>query len=67
MEKYVPDLIKLLGFVWISVLQIPELLKISKTNFIVLKLLAGGHKKESSIPPEFEFKINKHFPILKLP
>ncbi|KAK9751818.1 Mak10 subunit, NatC N(alpha)-terminal acetyltransferase [Popillia japonica] len=47
--------------------EIPELLKISKTNFIVLKLLAGGHKKESSIPPEFEFKINKHFPILKLP
>lgn len=43
-----------------------ELLKIAKTNFVVLKLLAGGHKKESTNPPEFEFGAHKHFPIIKL-
>ncbi|XP_022908455.1 N-alpha-acetyltransferase 35, NatC auxiliary subunit [Onthophagus taurus] len=46
--------------------EILELLRIAKTNFIVLKLLAGGHRKDSSVPPEFLFKTNKHFPILKL-
>lgn len=46
--------------------EILELLKISKTNFVVLKLLAGGHKKDSIIPPDFDFSLHKHFPIIKL-
>ncbi|CAH1153769.1 unnamed protein product [Phaedon cochleariae] len=46
--------------------EITELLKICKTNFIVLKLLAGGHKKESLKPPEFDFMKNKYYPVIKL-
>ncbi|KAK9890677.1 hypothetical protein WA026_012029 [Henosepilachna vigintioctopunctata] len=46
--------------------EIVELIKICKTNFIVLKLLAGGHKKDSSSPPEFLFDQCKYFPIIKL-
>ncbi|XP_018578871.1 N-alpha-acetyltransferase 35, NatC auxiliary subunit [Anoplophora glabripennis] len=46
--------------------EISELLKICKTNFIVLKLLAGGHKKDSVKPPEFDFSSNKYFSIIKL-
>lgn len=46
--------------------EISELLKICKTNFIVLKLLAGGHKKDSIKPPEFDFSSNKYFSIIKL-
>lgn len=43
-----------------------DLIKICKTNFVVLKLLAGGHKKDSQKPPEFDFSLNKHFSIIKL-
>lgn len=43
-----------------------ELLKIVKTNFVVLKLLAGGHKKESNNPLEFDFSLHKYFPIIKI-
>ncbi|XP_044256137.1 N-alpha-acetyltransferase 35, NatC auxiliary subunit [Tribolium madens] len=46
--------------------EISDLIKISKTNFIVLKLLAGGHKKDSVTPPEFDFSVNRYFPIIKL-
>ncbi|XP_065348980.1 N-alpha-acetyltransferase 35, NatC auxiliary subunit [Cloeon dipterum] len=41
-----------------------ELLKICKTNFVVLKLLGGGHKKES--PVELDFSSHQHFPIIKV-
>lgn len=50
----------------IDVFQVTELLKVAKTNFVVLKLLAGGHKKDSTVPPEFEFIFHKHFPVIKL-
>ncbi|XP_044754766.1 N-alpha-acetyltransferase 35, NatC auxiliary subunit [Coccinella septempunctata] len=46
--------------------EVVELIKICKTNFIVLKLLAGGHKKDSTNPPEFVFDQCKYFPIIKL-
>ncbi|KAI8438264.1 hypothetical protein MSG28_010859, partial [Choristoneura fumiferana] len=35
--------------------QVTDLLKVAKTNFVVLKLLAGGHKRDSTTPPEFDF------------
>lgn len=31
-----------------------------------MKLLAGGHKKESKVPPEFDFSVHKYFPVVKL-
>jgi hypothetical protein len=46
--------------------QINDLLKVAKTNFIVLKLLNGGHKKDSKEPPIFDFSCHQHFPIIKL-
>ncbi|OWR50381.1 MAK10 protein [Danaus plexippus plexippus] len=46
--------------------EVNNLLKVAKTNFVVLKLLAGGHKKNSSAPPEFDFSAHRHFPIIKL-
>ncbi|KAG8312629.1 N-alpha-acetyltransferase 35 NatC auxiliary subunit [Homalodisca vitripennis] len=46
--------------------QINELLRVTKTNFVVLKLLATGHKRESSNPPEFDFSYHHHFPIIKI-
>ncbi|XP_046490624.1 N-alpha-acetyltransferase 35, NatC auxiliary subunit [Neodiprion pinetum] len=49
-----------------TVNQINDLLKVSKTNFIVLKLLAGGHKKDSTEPPIFDFSCHQHFPLIKL-
>lgn len=46
--------------------EVTDLLKVAKTNFVVLKLLAGGHKKDSTAPPEFDFSVHRHFPIIKL-
>jgi len=47
-------------------LQVSDLLKVAKTNFVVLKLLAGGHKKDSRNPPDFSFAGHPHFPIIRL-
>ncbi|XP_072402055.1 N-alpha-acetyltransferase 35, NatC auxiliary subunit-like isoform X2 [Diabrotica undecimpunctata] len=46
--------------------ELTDLLTICKTNFIVLKLLAGGHKKDSTKPPEFDFSKNKYFATMKI-
>lgn len=46
--------------------QVAELLKVAKTNFVVVKLLASGHTKESVHPPEFDFSVDSHFPIIKV-
>ncbi|XP_056645128.1 N-alpha-acetyltransferase 35, NatC auxiliary subunit [Diorhabda carinulata] len=46
--------------------EITDLLTICKTNFIVLKLLAGGHKKDSLKQPEFDFSRSKYFSIIKI-
>ncbi|XP_077297193.1 N-alpha-acetyltransferase 35 isoform X2 [Arctopsyche grandis] len=46
--------------------EITDLLKVAKTNFVVLKLLAGGHKSDSMTPPDFDFSVHRHFPIIKL-
>ncbi|XP_043478870.1 N-alpha-acetyltransferase 35, NatC auxiliary subunit [Leptopilina heterotoma] len=49
-----------------TVNEIRDLLKVAKTNFIVLKLLADGHKKDSKDPPVFDFSCHQHFPLIKL-
>ncbi|KAG7201584.1 hypothetical protein KM043_004329 [Ampulex compressa] len=46
--------------------EINDLLKVAKTNFVVLKLLADGHKKDSKEPPVFDFSCHQHFPLIKL-
>ncbi|EDO31160.1 predicted protein [Nematostella vectensis] len=42
------------------------LLKVSKTNLVVSKLAAGGHKQGSANAPVFEFGTHQAFPILKI-
>ncbi|XP_033107561.1 N-alpha-acetyltransferase 35, NatC auxiliary subunit-like [Anneissia japonica] len=39
---------------------------IAKTNFVVVKLLASGHMKESPNPPEFDFSSHPTYPIIRL-
>jgi len=46
--------------------EVAELLKVAKTNFVVVKLLASGHTKESCSPPEFDFSTHMHFPVMKV-
>ncbi|XP_017799138.1 PREDICTED: N-alpha-acetyltransferase 35, NatC auxiliary subunit [Habropoda laboriosa] len=49
-----------------TVNEINQLLKVAKTNFVVLKLLGYGHKKDSKEPPVFDFSCHQHFPLIKL-
>ncbi|KAK3610213.1 hypothetical protein CHS0354_038852 [Potamilus streckersoni] len=42
------------------------IIKIAKTNFVMMKLLSGGHKKDSKAPPEYDFSLHKIFPLIKL-
>lgn len=42
-----------------------DVLKIAKINFVVMNLLANGHKKDSKLAPEFDFSAHRYFPIIK--
>lgn len=42
-----------------------DVLKIAKINFITMKLLADGFKKDSNSPPEFDFSLHRCFPVIK--
>lgn len=55
------------NFITLSFLQMTEVLKIAKINFVVTNLLANGHKKDSPSPPEFDFSLHRCFPIIKQP
>jgi len=46
--------------------EVALLLKVTKTNLVVTKLAAGGHKQDSKNPPEFDFQCHRAFPIIKL-
>ncbi|KAK8774138.1 hypothetical protein V5799_011328 [Amblyomma americanum] len=46
--------------------ELTSVMKVAKTNFIVVKLLLSGHKKDSAILPEFDFSHHKNFPIIKI-
>ncbi|XP_072050526.1 N-alpha-acetyltransferase 35, NatC auxiliary subunit-like isoform X2 [Amphiura filiformis] len=46
--------------------ELSSIVRVAKTNMVVLKLLMGGHKRDSHHPPDFEFTTNKTFPIIKL-
>lgn len=51
---------------FVCLLQINDIIHIAKINFVVMNLLANGHKKDSTSPPEFDFSIHKYFPVIKL-
>lgn len=46
--------------------EVQALLRVAKTNFVVMKLLMGGHKKDSTDPPEFDFGQHKVYPVIKV-
>uniref|UniRef100_A0A0B7AAS0 Protein MAK10 homolog n=1 Tax=Arion vulgaris TaxID=1028688 RepID=A0A0B7AAS0_9EUPU len=46
--------------------EIQTIIKNAKTNFVVMKLVVGGHKEDSLDPPEFDFSQHKIFPVIKL-
>ena len=46
--------------------ELEVLLKVIKTNLVVMNLTAKGHKRDSKNPPLFDYSIHKHFPIIRL-
>lgn len=42
------------------------LLKVAKTNFVVMKLASSGHKQESKNLINWDFSIHPSFPVMKL-
>ncbi|XP_062310710.1 N-alpha-acetyltransferase 35, NatC auxiliary subunit isoform X3 [Osmerus eperlanus] len=46
--------------------EVTRILKVAKPNIVVMKLLAGGHKKETKVLPEFDFSAHKYFPVVKI-
>ncbi|XP_071481155.1 N-alpha-acetyltransferase 35, NatC auxiliary subunit-like [Diadema antillarum] len=46
--------------------EIVSLIRVAKTNTVVLRLLVRGHKRDSQAPPEFDFGTHRTFPIIKL-
>lgn len=46
--------------------EVQTIIKVAKTNFVVMKLVVGGHKEDSLDPPEFDFTQHNIFPIIKL-
>ena len=45
---------------------INTLLKISKTNFVVMSLMMGGHKADAKAKPVWDFSQHKIHPIIKV-
>ena len=43
-----------------------KLLKVAKMNIVTMNLAASGHKMNTTNPPEFDFSMSKHFPIIRL-
>nr|XP_053647736.1 N-alpha-acetyltransferase 35, NatC auxiliary subunit-like [Cherax quadricarinatus] len=46
--------------------EVQQLLKVVKTNFVVMKLLEGGHKADDPSRPQFDFTTHPCFPIIKI-
>lgn len=46
--------------------ELEGLLKVVKTNLVVMNLSAKGHKQDSKKPPLFDFSVHKHFPVIRI-
>jgi hypothetical protein len=47
-------------------LQVTSLIRVCKTNCVVMRLLAGGHRREGASGPQFDFTVHPHLPIVKV-
>ncbi|XP_044734192.1 N-alpha-acetyltransferase 35, NatC auxiliary subunit [Chrysoperla carnea] len=46
--------------------EVSGLLKVVKWNFVVFKILAGGHKTDIKTLPDFDFTEHRLFPLIKI-
>ena len=46
--------------------ELEGLLKVIKTNLVVMNLTAKGHKRDSKSPPIFDYSLHQHFPVIRL-
>ena len=46
--------------------EIEQLLKVIKTNVVIMNLAATGHKKDSMEPPNLDFSLHREFPIIRI-
>ena len=46
--------------------ELEDLLKVIKTNTVIMNLAAKGHKRDSKSPPTFDYSVHKHFPVIRL-
>ena len=44
--------------------QVPVLTRVAKTNYVVAKILAGGHSQARS--PIFDFSSHKYLPVIRI-
>ena len=43
-----------------------QLLKVIKTNIVIMNLAATGHKKDSKAPPILDFSLHRAFPVIRI-
>ncbi|XP_048729829.2 N-alpha-acetyltransferase 35, NatC auxiliary subunit-like isoform X3 [Ostrea edulis] len=46
--------------------EVQAMIKVAKVNFVVMKILMGGHKQDSTDPPIFDFTIHPVYPTIKM-
>ena len=46
--------------------ELEDLLKVIKTNVVIMNLTAKGHKRDSQVPPTFDYSVHKHFPVIRI-
>ncbi|XP_065837234.1 N-alpha-acetyltransferase 35, NatC auxiliary subunit-like [Oscarella lobularis] len=50
----------------LSVEELKSIMTVVKTNLIVVKLLAGGHKKDKQANVTFDFSVHRYYPIVRV-
>lgn len=46
--------------------ELENLLKVIKTNVVIMNLTAKGHKRDSKAPPSFDYSVHEHFPVIRI-
>ena len=46
--------------------ELENLYKVIKTNIVIMNLSSKGHKRDSKLPPVFDFSTHRHFPVIRI-
>ena len=46
--------------------ELQGLLKVIKTNIVIMNLSAKGHKRDSKVAPVLDFSLHPHFPVIRI-